>query len=271
MRLSETDPVRQLSEALRATGAGAEGRLSREDAPAVGVMEAVMMAQQQLLATWEGCFARALQAGDPGPDHAALRYDALSRRQGGGGGRGGFGRGGVDDDDDAGEPWRSLLSPDERWLVCTYELDSHGRMCAQHHGLLRRLSSSAEVLLSVRDALKATLPSHYRWARAATHLLLGHCWIKWRLLPADWAESLNGGRSRQALRWQGRATGGGQGGGGRGALLEAEIFELDGLSHKAQVVMPLPLPLSPHQCFRLSSLLSPLSSLLSPLLSSPLL
>ena len=45
---------------------------------------------------------------------------------------------------------------------------------------------------------------------------------RWRLLPEDWREG-----GRQQIRWRGGRR-------GRAALLEAEIFDLDGLSHKAQ-------------------------------------
>ena len=35
-----------------------------------------------------------------------------------------------------------------------------------------------QVLLCVKDALRATLPAKYRWSRAVNHLLLGKCWIR---------------------------------------------------------------------------------------------
>ena len=47
--------------------------------------------------------------------------------------------------------------------------------------------------------LKAMLPPSYRWSRAVNHLLLGHCWVKWRLLPADWA--MGTPRHAQHIGW----------------------------------------------------------------------
>ena len=162
------------------------GWLGEEDAAAAVAMEQVLLRQQELLHAWEGCLEHVLQPDAPPDDPDD-----------------------PDDPDAAARGWAA--GPHARQLVQT-----------QYNGLLRRLWGTSEVLLCVKDALKATLPAKYRWSRAVNHLLLGKCWIRWRLLPEDWRDG-----GRQQIRWRGGKH-------GRAALLEAEIFELDGLSHKAQ-------------------------------------
>ena len=116
----------------------------------------------------------------------------------------------------------------QRGRLRALELRAYAQIDARYNGLLRRLSGCGTVLGACSDALKAMLPPSYRWSRAVNHLLLGHCWVKWRLLPADWA--MGTPRHAQHIGWS-------RSGRGRARprqLLSAELFDIEGLSHKAQ-------------------------------------
>ena len=115
----------------------------------------------------------------------------------------------------------------QRGRLRALELRAYAQIDARYNGLLRRLSGCGTVLGACSDALKAMLPPSYRWSRAVNHLLLGHCWVKWRLLPADWA--MGTPRHAQHIGWS-RS--------GRGRARPASCYRPSSsrsrLSHKAQ-------------------------------------
>ena len=138
------------NEVLAALGAAAPSRLKdvqlsgwlgEEDAALAAAMEQALLRQQELLHTWEGALHHMLHPDEPDePDE-------------------------PDGADGAARGWAA--GPQAQQLVAT-----------RYNGLLRRLWGASEVLLGVRDALRATLPAKYRWSRAVNHLLLGNCWIR---------------------------------------------------------------------------------------------
>eukprot|EP00966_Prymnesium_polylepis_P049266 1140220-Prymnesium_polylepis.1 len=67
------------------------------------------------------------------------------------------------------------------------------------------------------------LPDEYRISRAVNHLLIGHCWLKWLMLPPDWHK---GGRLLH-LKYGGR-------GGKPRVTMQAEIFDFADLPVKSQ-------------------------------------
>ena len=164
----------------------------------------MLLRQQELLHVWDRCLERVLQPVGPNYEPDGPEYDP-----------------GHDPEYDAEyDPDHDADARARGRAAAAYGV--HQLVATQYNGLLRRLWGASEVLLCVKNALRATLPARYRWSRAVNHLLLGSCWIRWRLLPDDWRDG-----GRQQLRWRGGKH-------GRAALLEAERFDLDGLSHKAQ-------------------------------------
>ena len=180
----------------------------------------MLLRQQELLHVWDRCLERVLQPEGPNYEPDGPEYDPEYDPDHD-----------PEYDPDHDPKYDPEYDPDRD---AEYDADARARgraaaaygvhqlVATQYNGLLRRLWGASEVLLCVKNALRATLPARYRWSRAVNHLLLGSCWIRWRLLPDDWRDG-----GRQQLRWRGGKH-------GRAALLEAERFDLDGLSHKAQ-------------------------------------